>query len=420
MTHFHGKRLPRPGVVLAAVTGLAAALGLGAVGQAGQARADEATATAPVSASAAARWTDRAHGFASLAGGTTGTTGGKVVTVADQASVDHNWFTGTKQRNPSADNCAYAHLYDNYFSAQVAGGDPVWTYGSWSRGRTRMVIENSYYDGVRHPYQADPTAELVQRGSVLRNTTGRTDTPGDAFDPWDFSSYRLDPAAAVPARVTRFSGPQRRIGGAVTLHVPGARPTVRSAVDAVPAGNDLPVAIAVAPGTYREKIHIPVTKPNIMPQGTGQHRSDTVIVYDTPGGYGGSTCSATVWTDAHDVTARNLAFSDDFDEAAHDPKGEQAPAVKTTGERIVFEGTAFPGNQDGRATAVVERPVIRALSRGSDTDNGCGTAASKWRGNPTAPWSPARGSSATRPPGPSTTWVGPGSRERNRTPWPRC
>ena len=550
MTHFRSKSLPRPGVALAAIAGLVAALGLGATGEA---RAAE-PARAEMSTPAAARWTDQAHGFASLAGGTTGGAGGKVVTVTDPASlakyaaaeepyvirvagsvavapfgsdvvvasnktiigvgdtgeivhgelhlnpgthnviirnltirdsyvegdwdgkttdfdaiqmdsvhhvwidhnrfthmgdglldirkdseyvtvsynqfsnhnkafgigwtdnvrtqitIDHNWFTGTKQRNPSADNCAYAHLYNNYVSAQVADGDPVWTYGNWSRGRTKMVIENSYYDRVQHPYQADATAELVERGSILRRTSGRTDEWGAAFAPRDFYDYRLDPAAAVPALVKKFSGPQRRIG--VTLDVPGAYPTVQAAVDAVPNGNGVPVTIAVAPGTYREKVFIPAAKPKILLRGTGRDRSDTVIVFDTPAEYGGSTGSATVRIAANDVTARNLTFSNDFDEAAVELKGEQALAMKTTGDRIVFENTAFLGNQDtlmtdspkldvisrvyvrdsyiegdvdfiyGRATTVIERSVIKALSRGSTTNNGWVTAASTWTGNP--------------------------------------
>ncbi|MGX5208925.1 pectinesterase family protein [Streptomyces violaceus] len=332
--------------------------------------------------------------------------------VKTQITVDHNWFTGTKQRNPSADNCAYAHLYNNYLSSQLSDGDPVWTYGNWSRGRTKMVIENSFYDGVQHPYQADATAELVQRGSILRNTTGRHDAWGTAFDPREFYAYRLDPAAAVPALVKRFSGPQKRIGGPAVLNVPADYPTVQSAVDAVPDGNDTPVTIAVAPGTYREKVYIPASKPHLLLRGTGHDRSDTVVVFDTPAEYGGSTGSATVRIAANDVTARNLTFSNDFDEAAHELKGEQALAMKTTGDRIVFEDTAFLGNQDtlmtdspklttlsrvyvrdsyiegdvdfvyGRATTVIERSVIRALSRGSDTNNGYITAASTWKGNP--------------------------------------
>ena len=556
MTHLHSKRLPVVGRTLAAVVGLVAALGLGAVGEANAVTPAATDATASTTTASAARWTDQPHGFASLAGGTTGGAGGKVVTVTDQASlvkyaaapepyiirvsgsidvepfgsdivvgsdktligvgdtgeivhgelhlnpgtsnviirnltirdsyvegdwdgkttdfdaiqmdsvdhvwidhnrfthmgdglldirkdsryitvsynqfthhnkafgigwttnvqteitIDHNWFTGTKQRNPSADNCAYAHLYNNYLSAQVADGDPVWTYGNWARGKTRMVIENSYYDGVQHPYQADATAELVERGSILKNVSGRQDEWGAAFDPREFYAYRLDPAAAVPALVTRLSGPQQRIGDSVTLRVPGEYPSVQAAVDAVPDGNAGRVTIAVAPGTYREKVFIPASKPNIVLQGTGHDRSDTVIVFDTPAAYGGSTGSATVRIAANDVTARNLTFSNDFDEAAVELNGEQALAMKTTGDRIVFEDTAFLGNQDtlmtdspklttvsrvyirdsyiegdvdfvyGRATTVIERSVIRALSRGSDTNNGYITAASTWTGNP--------------------------------------
>ncbi|MDX3070041.1 pectinesterase family protein, partial [Streptomyces sp. ND04-05B] len=285
---------------------------------------------------------------------------GWTTNVRTEITIDHNWFTGTKQRNPSADNCAYAHLYNNYLSAQVADGDPVWTYGNWARGRTKMVIENSYYDGVRHPYQADATAELVQRGSILKNAGGRTDAWGEAFRPRDFYRYRLDPAAAVPALVTRFSGPQKTLGTNTVLNVPGDYASVQAAVDAVPAGNDGTVTIRIAPGTYRAKVLIPADKPNLVLRGTGRHRSDTVLVHDTPAEYGGSNGSATVRILASDVTARNLTFSNDFDEAAHELKGEQALAVKTTGDRIVFENTAFLGNQD---TLMTDSPKLDVVSR---------------------------------------------------------
>ncbi|MFI9582487.1 pectinesterase family protein [Streptomyces sp. NPDC052236] len=332
--------------------------------------------------------------------------------VKTQITIDHNWFNGTKQRNPSADDCAYAHLYNNYLSAQADPGDPVWTYGNWSRGQTKMVIENSYYKDVQHPYQADATAELVQRGSILKNTTGRHDTLGTAFNPRDFYDYRLDPAAAVPALVRKFSGPQPTIGTNTVLNVPRDYPTVQAAVDAVPVGNDSTVTLKLAPGTYREKVRIPATKPRLALRGMGKDRSQTKIVYDTPAAQGGSTGSATVLIAASDVTAHNLTFANDFDEAAHEISGEQALAMKTTGDRIVFDDTAFLGNQDtlmtdtpklniisrvyirdsyiegdvdfiyGRATTVIEKSVIKALSRGSATNNGYITAASTWKENP--------------------------------------
>ncbi|RDG37008.1 hypothetical protein DVH02_16920 [Streptomyces corynorhini] len=196
------------------------------------------------------------------------------------------------------------------------------------------------------------------------------------------------------------------------LRVPAEYATVQAAVDAVPAGNTAQVTISIAPGTYREQVRVPASKPHLLFRGTGRDRSGTVIVYDTPNEYGGSNASATVLIAASDVTARNLTFVNDFDEAAHDLSAEQALAMKTTGDRIVFENTAFKGNQDtlmtdspalnrisrvyvrdayiegdvdflyGRATTVVERSVIRALSRGSDTNNGYITAASTWKENP--------------------------------------
>ncbi|SDK22719.1 pectinesterase family protein [Streptomyces indicus] len=339
--------------------------------------------------------------------------------VKTQITIDHNLFAQTKQRNPSVDNAAYAHLYNNYLKAPLDAADPVWTYGNWSRGRTKMVIENSYYDGVQHPYQADATAELVQRGSVLKDTTGRHDEWGAAFEPGDFYPYRLDKAASVPRIVERHSGPQRTIGTDTALHVPGDYPTVQAAVDAVPAGNDGRVTVRLAPGTYREKVRIPRDRSHIALVGTGKRRSDTRIVFDTAsgepkpgGGTQGSSGSATVFIEGSDVYARHLTFANDFDEAAHELPGEQALAVKTTGDRVHFEDVAFLGNQDtlmtdtpaldriarvyvhdsyvegdvdflyGRATTVIEDSLIKALSRGSDSNNGYITAPSTWKDNP--------------------------------------
>ncbi|MEU8653114.1 hypothetical protein [Streptomyces sp. NPDC048737] len=167
----------------------------------------------------------------------------------------------------------------------------------------------------------------------------------------------------------------------------------------------VPVQVAVSPGTRRAEAPVPAGEPNILPQGTGQDRSGTVIVYDTPVAHGVSTGSATVRIAAHGVTARHPALSDDVDGAPHEPNGEQAPAVGRTGGRIVLEDTAFPGDRDtlitdgpgpdvtsrgrvrdscpggdvgllhGRATTAVERSAIRALSRGPATDDGRSTAA---------------------------------------------
>jgi pectate lyase len=125
--------------------------------------------------------------------------------VASRMTIHHNWIHDTKQRNPSTDNVAYAHLYDNYLQN-------VTSYGNYSRGATKMVLENSYFENVKDPYYRDDAAELRQSGSIVVNSTGQRETGGAAFTPSTFYSYTLDPAANVPNLVRTYAGPQADIG----------------------------------------------------------------------------------------------------------------------------------------------------------------------------------------------------------------
>jgi pectate lyase len=126
--------------------------------------------------------------------------------VTARITIHHNWFHDNTQRNPSADNLAYAHLYNNYLQN-------ITSYGNYSRGSTKMVLENSYFDHVNNPYYPDSTAQLKESGSILVSCTGRHDTSGSAFDPHSFYAYTLDSAADVPNIVKTYSGPQANIGG---------------------------------------------------------------------------------------------------------------------------------------------------------------------------------------------------------------
>ncbi|MEQ4724767.1 RICIN domain-containing protein [Nonomuraea sp. B19D2] len=125
--------------------------------------------------------------------------------VTARMTIHHNWMRDTNQRNPSTDNVAYAHLYNNYLQN-------VTSYGNYSRGATKMVIENSYYDTVKDPFYPDSTAQLRQSGSILVNCTGKQTTSGSAFTPSSFYSYSLDPAADVPSLLRTYAGPQANIG----------------------------------------------------------------------------------------------------------------------------------------------------------------------------------------------------------------
>ncbi|SEF74851.1 Pectate lyase [Nonomuraea solani] len=198
----------------------------------------------------------------------------------------------------------------------------------------------------------------------------------------------------------------------------GDHATVQDAVNAVPAGNTRPVTILVRKGTYRQQVVIPADKPHITLAGDTRDPREVVLTYDVsaatpkPDGSGpyGTSGSASYVISAPDFTAKNLTFENAYDEAANGPS--QAVAVRTTGDRQVYDNVRFLGNQDtlyantasattvarqyfrdcyvegdvdfifGRATAVFDGCVIKALTRGSADNNGYVTAASTELSNP--------------------------------------
>ncbi|MGC9382009.1 pectinesterase family protein [Streptomyces sp. MH13] len=350
-------------------------------------------------------------------------------------TIHHNWFRETEQRNPSTDNAAHAHLYNNFLE-DAPGTDITSSYGNYARGRTSMVLENSYFQGVRNPVTKDATATLVQRGNVFSGTSGRNESGGTAFDPRKFYAYTPDRAADVPALLRAGAGPRPSIGvtsgasgtgstsgtstkAAATLTVAkdgsGQYRTVQAAVNAVPANSTSRVVISVKPGTYRETVKVPSNKPHVTIEGTGGSRKDTVITYDNaagtprPDGSGtyGTSGSATVAVEADDFQARNLTIANDFDEAAHQSlSGHQAVALRTAADKVFLDGVIVAGDQDtllldtaakdrlgrvylsnsyvvgnvdfifGRATAVIDRSVITLKKRWNGTSAGYVTAPS--------------------------------------------
>ncbi|MFG3014927.1 pectinesterase family protein [Streptomyces cinerochromogenes] len=350
-------------------------------------------------------------------------------TTAD-ITIHHNWIRETEQRNPSTDNVAHAHLYNNYLQDEP-GTTITSSYGNYARGRTNMLLENSYFQGLNNPVIRDSTATLVQRGNLFSGTAGRNESGGTgaAWDPGSYYGYTPDKAADVPSVVKSGAGPRTSLGtttattktttkaAVTTLTVAkdgsGQYTTVQAAVNAVPANNPSRVVIAVKPGTYRETVKVPSTKPHVTIQGTGGSRKDTVIVYNnasgTPkpgGGTYGTGGSATVAVEADDFQARNLSISNDFDEGAHQDIAQQAVALRTAADKVFLDGVIVSGDQDtllldtaakdrlgrvymtnsyvtgnvdfvfGRATAVLDRSVITLKKRWDGSSAGYVTAPS--------------------------------------------
>ncbi|MCX5524981.1 pectinesterase family protein [Streptomyces bobili] len=352
---------------------------------------------------------------------------GWTTNVVTDITIHHNWFRETEQRNPSTDNAAHAHLYNNFLE-DAAGTTIKSSYGNYSRGRTKMVLENSYFQGMNNPVTRDSTAAIVQKGNTFVATSGRNESGGTAFDPKTFYTYSLDRTADLPALLKAGVGPRSNIGTAATATTKAAAATtltvaadgsgqyrtVQAAVNAVPANNPSRVVISVKPGTYRELVKVPSNKPHVTIQGSGASRKDTVIVYGNaagmtkPDGSGtyGTPGSATLSVQSDDSQVRNLTVTNDFDESKHQDIANQAVALLTQADRIVLDGVIVNGDQDtleletaakdklgrvyisnsyitgnvdfifGRATVVVDKSVITLKKRWNGTSAGYVTAPS--------------------------------------------
>ncbi|WP_049565311.1 pectinesterase family protein [Streptomyces sp. SBT349] len=155
-------------------------------------------------------------------------------------------------------------------------------------------------------------------------------------------AYRANPARSVPGIVGRHAGPVRRAPGrprrtlAVSLDGDGDFASVRAALGAVAAaGGRGPVTIEVAPGVYRELVHVWPTASGVTIRGVSGDPGDTVLTYDLGveqekfyGGAHGAEGSATLSVPADRVTLADLTVENTF--AGEGP----AVALHATGEGL--------------------------------------------------------------------------------------
>jgi pectin methylesterase-like acyl-CoA thioesterase len=133
--------------------------------------------------------------------------------------------------------------------------------------------------------------------------------------------------------------------------------TVQAAIDAAP---DSGAVIRIQPGVYREKIHI--AKSHIELMGTGSDPSKVVLSYnDSAASAGGTGKSASTTVTGDDFLAENLTFENTFSrEHGMSNPGNQAVALRITGDRGVFRRVRFLGYQD----------TLYADGKGCDSEQG--------------------------------------------------
>ncbi len=148
-------------------------------------------------------------------------------------------------------------------------------------------------------------------------------------------------SAASAAEGMRLAGQKPIV--TVSATGKGQFKTVQAAIDAAPATGSI---IQIAPGTYREKLHI--TTSGIELRGMGRKPEDVLLTWDDGARYvGGTKNSGSVNVTADDFRAENLTIQNDF-ERTHDrsEEGSQAVALMLTGDRAVLRHVRLLGYQD--------------------------------------------------------------------------
>ena len=197
---------------------------------------------------------------------------------------------------------------------------------------TRPLLSDT--DGARYT----TLKVLAQAGAIGSLTT----------DNWDPTAGVGDVSKLTPAYTVAADGS-------------GTQTTVQAAITAAAtAGGTARVAILVKPGTYREVVCVPKTAPPITLYGAGADATAVAIVYDNYAGKPidtnvnscsgpsatsyGTSGSATFAAFAAGFQAKNLTFANDYVETSSG--SNQAVALMTQGDQLIFENVRVLGNQD--------------------------------------------------------------------------
>ncbi|MEU8175123.1 pectinesterase family protein [Microbispora hainanensis] len=184
-----------------------------------------------------------------------------------------------------------------------------------------------------------PTAFTLNGVTCTGTTTTSSPTPSPTSSPSPSATPTPSPSPSPSATPT---------GGKPTVAADGTGTyrTVQAAIDAVASGNSSRKVITIKPGTYREIVTIPATKPYITLQGLGSSPRDVVIVNNHyAGGNGGTFNSATAFVNGHDSALTNLTISNDYVENGT-TVDQQAVALNLNADRAVLSNVRLLGDQD--------------------------------------------------------------------------
>ncbi|CAO2830541.1 unnamed protein product [Amaranthus hypochondriacus] len=127
--------------------------------------------------------------------------------------------------------------------------------------------------------------------------------------------------------------------------------SVQKAIDSIPIDNSCRIVICIGPGTYREKVKVPMTLAYIKVKGAGADKTiiewdDTADRLGEDGKPFGTFGSATFAVNSPYFVAKNITFKNSAPLPATGAIGKQAVALRISADKAAFIGCKFMGTQD--------------------------------------------------------------------------
>ncbi|KAK9692155.1 hypothetical protein RND81_09G244400 [Saponaria officinalis] len=158
----------------------------------------------------------------------------------------------------------------------------------------------------------------------------------------DRSLYDVEVVSKSTSRPILPNGVSATISRVIVVDVSGRNgqfKSVQQAINSIPSNNKDWVEIRVKAGIYREKVKIPLEKPNISIVGEGR---ETTIIEWSDGGGSQTIEYSTFQVYANNIVVKDITFKNTYQAA----RITQAPATLIYGDKVSFYGCGFVGVQD--------------------------------------------------------------------------
>ncbi|KAK7332682.1 hypothetical protein VNO80_29437 [Phaseolus coccineus] len=113
--------------------------------------------------------------------------------------------------------------------------------------------------------------------------------------------------------------------------------TIQAAIDSIPEHNSNWIIVHLRKGLYREKVHIPESKPYIFLRGNGRGRTGIVWSESSTD----NVASATFRVEAHDVIAFGISFQNEAPTGVAYTSQNQSVAAYVSADKVAFYHCSF-------------------------------------------------------------------------------